>query len=157
MHGYYEVCGTASHKWRKTLLSACCGLLAFRTTHASAGGAIAARNASTVQIITSTFTENQAENGGAVYLEQCGKATLADNTFAANKANKQGGALFQTKCSGTRSGACMLWSLLMAWLSAPRRLRSSCADRNGRCCACSVSQYLLCLPADSGLHTAEQV
>ena len=58
------------------------------------------RNASTIQIITSAFTENVAENGGAVYLETCGKASLADNTFTSNRANKQGGGLFQTKCSG---------------------------------------------------------
>ena len=67
---------------------------------AAAGGAIAVRNASTIQIITSAFTENVAENGGAVYLETCGKASLADNTFTSNRANKQGGGLFQTKCSG---------------------------------------------------------
>ena len=70
------------------------------TCEATAGGAIAVRNASTIQIITSAFTENQAENGGAVYLETCGKAALADNTFTSNRANKQGGGLFQTKCSG---------------------------------------------------------
>ncbi len=63
---------------------------------------MAANNASTVQIITSTFTENQAENGGAVYIMDCGKTTMADNTFASNKANKQGGALFQAKCSGVK-------------------------------------------------------
>ena len=67
---------------------------------AAAGGAIAVRNASTIQIITSAFTENVAENGGAVYLETCRKASLADNTFTSNRANKQGGGLFQTKCSG---------------------------------------------------------
>ena len=69
-------------------------------SEAAAGGAIAVRNASTIQIITSAFAENQAENGGAVYLETCGKASLADNTFTSNRANKQGGGLFQTKCSG---------------------------------------------------------
>ena len=66
----------------------------------AAGGAIAVRNASTIQIITCAFTENVAENGGAVYLETCGKASLADNTFTSNRANKQGGGLFQPKCSG---------------------------------------------------------
>ncbi len=35
-----------------------------------AGGAIAVNNASTVTIITSTFTKNAAENGGAVFIEQ---------------------------------------------------------------------------------------
>ena len=73
---------------------------ALRRPACAAGGAISANKASTVQIISSTFTENQAENGGAVYINVCGKATLADNTFASNKANKQGGGLFQTKCSG---------------------------------------------------------
>ena len=35
-----------------------------------------------------------------MYINVCGKATLADSTFASNKANKQGGGIFQTKCSG---------------------------------------------------------
>lgn len=70
-----------------------------------AGGAISARNASTVEIITSSFTENVAENGGAIYLEMCGKAAMADNTFTSNRANKQGGGIFQTKCSGVHSPA----------------------------------------------------
>ena len=35
-----------------------------------------------------------------MYIAVCGKASLLDSTFASNKANKQGGALFQTKCSG---------------------------------------------------------
>jgi predicted outer membrane repeat protein len=67
-----------------------------------AGGAISARNASTVEIITSSFTENVAENGGAIYLEMCEKAAMADNTFTSNRANKQGGGIFQTKCSGVQ-------------------------------------------------------
>lgn len=34
------------------------------------GGAIAVNNASLVTIITSTFTNNQAENGGAIFIEE---------------------------------------------------------------------------------------
>ena len=112
----------------------------------AAGGAIAVRNASTIQIITSAFTENVAENGGAVYLETCGKASLADNTFTSNRANKQGGGLFQTKCSGMGPTPCKEGAYRQCWTRQCSALASqaSCCLTSGGLSTRSDAGKALC-------------
>lgn len=82
-----------------------------------AGGAIAVNNASTVTVITSTFTNNAAENGGAVFIEQVTFLFLAGSNglcplyyWSNNKQGLEATPVYYGRIVGVRlCGVCVVW------------------------------------------------
>ena len=65
----------------------------FTNNQADFGGAIYSVRYGEINIVNSKFTANQADEGGAIYATSFKKLTVTDSSFSDNKVAKEGGAI----------------------------------------------------------------